>query len=60
MRRHTIEIFQDAAGEFRWRLRAPNGRIVADGSEGYSRRRDAARAARRIGAAAVVAGVSHR
>lgn len=31
-----IEIFQDRAGEWRWRLRAPNGRILADGSEGYS------------------------
>jgi len=26
-----IEIYKDAAGKFRWRLRAPNGEIVAVG-----------------------------
>ena len=29
-----FEIYSDAAGEFRWRLKASNGRIVASG-EGY-------------------------
>ena len=29
-----FEIFQDAAGEYRFRLRAPNGEIIAH-SEGY-------------------------
>jgi uncharacterized protein YegP (UPF0339 family) len=31
-----IEMYQDAATEWRWRLRAPNGRILCDGAEGYS------------------------
>jgi hypothetical protein len=29
-----FEIYRDAAGEYRWRLKAANGRIVAAG-EGY-------------------------
>jgi uncharacterized protein YegP (UPF0339 family) len=32
-------IWQDAKGEWRWTLRARNGRIVADSSEGYHSRR---------------------
>ncbi|WP_165229345.1 YegP family protein [Aquisphaera insulae] len=28
-------IFKDAKGEFRWRLLAKNGKIVADSGEGY-------------------------
>jgi uncharacterized protein len=30
------EVYQDAAGQWRWRLAASNGRIVASG-EGYKR-----------------------
>ena len=37
------EIYRDARQEFRWRVRAPNGRIVADGAEGYRDRADCAR-----------------
>lgn len=33
-----IEMYLDAASEWRWRLRAPNGRILCDGAEGYSTR----------------------
>jgi len=32
-----FEIFEDAQGEFRWRLKAANGEVVAS-SEGYSTR----------------------
>lgn len=39
-----FEIYQDAAGEYRWRFRAPNGRIMADSAEGYTERRKARRA----------------
>jgi uncharacterized protein len=39
-----FEIYEDAAGEFRWRLVAANGEIVAQ-SEGYTRRGDAERGA---------------
>lgn len=36
-----FELFKDAAGEWRWRLRAGNGKIVATSGEGYRRRDDA-------------------
>jgi uncharacterized protein YegP (UPF0339 family) len=31
----TVEFYQDKQGEWRWRVVAGNGRIMADGSEGY-------------------------
>jgi uncharacterized protein len=31
-------IYQDDRGECRWRLRAGNGRIVADSGEGYTKK----------------------
>ena len=39
-----FEVYRDAAGEWRWRLRAGNGRVVADGAEGYASRRNVYRA----------------
>lgn len=30
-----FEVFQDTAGEWRWRLVASNGHIIADSGEGY-------------------------
>ena len=30
-----FEIFKDAAGKFRWRLKAPNGEIIASSGEAY-------------------------
>jgi uncharacterized protein YegP (UPF0339 family) len=38
MRRAKLEVYRDAKCEWRWRLRASNGRIVADGGEGYRRK----------------------
>jgi len=32
----TFEIFEDSAGEWRWRLVHDNGNIIADGGQGYS------------------------
>jgi hypothetical protein len=32
----TFELYEDAAGEYRWRLRHDNGNIIADGAEGYT------------------------
>jgi uncharacterized protein YegP (UPF0339 family) len=32
--------FSDVLGEWRWRLLAANGRIIAISSEGYSKRED--------------------
>ncbi len=40
----TFEVFEDEAGEYRWRLVHDNGNVVADSGEGYTRRRDAERA----------------
>jgi len=31
----TFEVFEDSAGEWRWRLVATNGNIIADSGEGY-------------------------
>lgn len=39
-----VEYFQDEANEWRWRVKARNGRIVAGSLEGYSSRKDAKRA----------------
>lgn len=36
----TYHVFKDAAGEWRWHLRASNGRIVADSGQGYNDRAD--------------------
>ncbi|SMO56906.1 YegP family protein [Halorubrum cibi] len=32
----TFELYEDAAGEFRWRLRHRNGNVIADSGEGYA------------------------
>jgi len=48
MKKPKIEVFEGTApGRWYWRLRARNGKIKADGSEDYTRRRDALRAAKR-------------
>ena len=33
-------VYKDSAGDFRWRLVAPNGRTVADSGEGYRNKSD--------------------
>lgn len=35
-----FELYRDAAGEWRWRLRVQNGNIIAESGEGYVARRD--------------------
>ena len=37
----TFEVYEDGAGDYRWRLVHRNGNIIADGAEGYSDKRDA-------------------
>lgn len=39
--RATFELFEDAGGDFRWRLRHRNGQILADSSQGYTDRSSA-------------------
>jgi uncharacterized protein YegP (UPF0339 family) len=35
-----FELYRDAKGEWRWRLRARNGEVIAESGEGYVRRED--------------------
>jgi len=39
----TFEVFRDSAGEWRWRLVASNGNIIADSGEGYRSKQGAKR-----------------
>lgn len=39
-----FEVYKDTAGEWRWRMVASNGRIVADSGEGYGSKGNARRA----------------
>ena len=36
----TFEVFKDVKGEFRWRLKATNSKIIADSGEGYKAKAD--------------------
>jgi uncharacterized protein YegP (UPF0339 family) len=40
-------VYQDGAGEWRWRKTAANGEPIADSGESYTRQHDAERAAQR-------------
>lgn len=31
-----FEVYKDSRGEYRWRLKASNGQVVATGGEGFS------------------------
>jgi len=35
-----FEMYKDAQGEYRWRFRADNGKVIADGAEGYKAKAD--------------------
>jgi uncharacterized protein YegP (UPF0339 family) len=35
----TFEVYQDKAGEYRWRLRARNGQVMAIAPDGYKEKR---------------------
>ncbi|AUX08869.1 hypothetical protein AArcSl_1237 [Halalkaliarchaeum desulfuricum] len=37
----TFELYEDAAGNWRWRLRHDNGNIIADSGQGYTTKRAA-------------------
>jgi uncharacterized protein YegP (UPF0339 family) len=41
----TFQVYRDSAGQWRWRLKAANGRIVGDSGEGYATEHNARRAA---------------
>ena len=44
-RKWKIEVYESPDRRYRWRVRAANGCVVADGSEGYHNRGNAKRAA---------------
>jgi uncharacterized protein YegP (UPF0339 family) len=52
-----FEVFEDAKKEYRWRLKAGNGQIVAASSEGYKAKSGAETAVARIKAGAAKAEV---
>lgn len=37
----TFELYQDASGQWRWRLVHDNGNIIADSGEGYASKQKA-------------------
>ncbi len=37
----TFQVYEDSAGEYRWRLRHDNGNIIADSGEGYASKQKA-------------------
>jgi len=37
----TFELYEDAEGAYRWRLRHENGNIIADSGEGYASKQKA-------------------
>lgn len=46
-----FQIYKDANAEWRWRLKAANGKTIADSGEGYKRRSACRAAIRRVGLA---------
>ncbi|PZQ44461.1 MAG: DUF1508 domain-containing protein [Phenylobacterium zucineum] len=36
-----FELYADAKGEYRWRLKATNGQVIATGGEGYASKANA-------------------
>ena len=48
MRSATIDIYQDRRGDWRWRLRSSNGRIIADSAESYVKKGNVQRAVRAL------------
>jgi uncharacterized protein len=60
MTNSRFQIYRDKAGQWRWRLRAGNHRIIADSGEGYSRRDRAEKAVALVQAEAFLAEVEEQ
>lgn len=56
-RKPTFELYQDRADEWRWRLVATNGNIIADSGEGYQSKQGAKRGIESVRGAAPKADV---
>ena len=52
---HSIELYLDKRGEYRFRCKARNGAIVAVSSEGYKDKRDAEHAIRLVRSSGIAA-----
>ncbi len=48
----TFEVYKDAKGQYRWRLKASNGQVVAAAAEGYQTKADCETAVKMIKKAA--------
>lgn len=48
MKPYIFRIYQDKQFKWRWRLKAPNGNIVADSAQGYTRKNSAYEAAGKL------------
>ena len=44
MKTGKVEVYKDRKGEWRWRIKASNGRIMGDSGEGYASRKRAVNA----------------
>lgn len=47
-RQKTLWVYEDTDKDWRWQLINSNGRITADNGEGYNRKADAIRAAKKL------------
>jgi HTH-type transcriptional regulator/antitoxin HipB len=52
-----FEIYREGSGSYRWRLKAPNGEVLATSASAYSTKATAERAARHVAATANTAAV---
>ncbi len=60
MRTANITLYRDKRREWRWKIQASNGKILADSAEGYKRVRDCRRGLVRVLEAARTASVIER
>lgn len=44
----TFELYEDKAGQYRWRLRHDNGNVIADSGEGYASKQKAKQGIRSV------------
>ncbi|MFB6269377.1 MAG: YegP family protein [Halobacterium sp.] len=54
-----FELYEDKAGQYRWRLRHRNGNVIADGSQGYTRKHNAQKGMQSVRRNALGAGALH-
>jgi len=45
-----VQVFQDASGEWRWRMRSANGKVVSVSGESFKRKGWCVRSAEKFGA----------